>query len=113
DEVRHGGQGVESILLGGRLRLRLAEETYGLLREDDGAMAVGFEVDTDIELASSMVEMLHTSGGADDGKLKMLLDVGCASTVGVGGLDNANSEVVFETGGADEVADEGSVEGGD
>jgi hypothetical protein len=113
DEVSNSGQGLQSILLSGRLRLLLAEDAEGLLGEDYSSMAVGLEVNTDIELARSMVKVFDASGCANDGELKVLLDVGSASTVGIGCLNDTYPEVVLKSSRANEVTDERGIQGGD
>lgn len=76
-------------------------------------MAVGLEVDTNVESQGSVVEMLHTSVGANDRQLQHLLDVVGASTVGVSGLDDTDLQLLRNTSIAGEVADERGRESGD
>ncbi|KND90179.1 hypothetical protein TOPH_05174 [Tolypocladium ophioglossoides CBS 100239] len=110
DEITNGGERLEGVLLCGRLRLLRPEDAHRLLGEDDGAVAVGLEVDANVELARGVVQMLDTRGRADNGELQVLLDVVGAGTVGVSSLDNTNTEVVLQTSGVDEVANEGGGE---
>ncbi|PNY27137.1 Uncharacterized protein TCAP_02931 [Tolypocladium capitatum] len=94
DEITNGGERLEGILLCGGLRLLLPEDAHRLLGEDDGAVAVGLEVDANIELARRVVQMLDTRGRADNGEF----------------LDNTNTEVVLQASGVDEVANKGGGE---
>jgi hypothetical protein len=110
DEIADGSEGVESILLGRRLRLGLTESTDGLLREDNSTVTISLEVNTNVELTSSVVQMLHTSRSEDDGKLKVLLNIVRAGTVGIGGLNNANAEVISKAGRSNEVTNERGIE---
>ena len=113
DEVADGGEGIEGVLLRGRLGLGLAEGAEGMGREEDRSVAVGLEVDANVELEGLMMEMLHASGSARNGEMEVLLDVGGASAVGVGGLDDADAELFLESSRTDEVADERRGERGD
>jgi hypothetical protein len=110
DKVADGSESIESILLGRRLGLSLTESTDSLLREDNGTVTVGLEVNTNIELASSVVQVLHTSRSEDNGKTQVLLDVVGAGTVGISGLNNADAKVVFKASRANKVANERSIE---
>jgi len=76
-------------------------------------VAVGLEVDADIEALGRVVEMLDARVGAEDGQLKVLLDVLSRGAIGVGGLDDTNLELLREAGGAAEVREEGGGERGD
>lgn len=78
-----------------------------MLAEDDGAVAVGLEVDADVELCSGVVQPLYAGGGADYREAERLLDVLCAGSVGVGGLDDADFEIIAQLCIASEVTDEG------
>lgn len=84
-----GGNGVESVV-----------------GEDDGAVAVGLEVDADVELFGGVVEIFDTGGSAVDLELQVFFYVfgGCA--IGVCSLDNPDLELVCEVGLADEVSKE-------
>ncbi len=64
-----------------------------MVGEDDGAVAVGFEVDADVEAARGVVEVFYACRGADGGELEDFGDVVCAGAVGVGGLDEADFEL--------------------
>lgn len=111
DEVRDSSQGIKSILLSGRLGLLLTEETGSLLREDNGAVAVGLKVYSHVKLAGRVVKVLDASGGENNRKLEVLLDVVGAGSVGVGSLNNTNAKIVLQTSGTNKLADKGSVEG--
>lgn len=113
NKIADGREGLESVLLRRRLGLLLTESTDSLLGEDNSAVTVGLEVDTNVELAGSMVQMLDTSGSADDWELKVLLDVAGAGTVGISSLDDANAEIILEASRANEVANERGIEGRD
>ena len=65
DEINQIGE-----LLRGRVAPRAGcrpDLGLGLWVEDDGAVAVGLEVDADIEGHGAVVEVLHASGHASDG----------------------------------------------
>jgi len=57
-------------------------ESFGL--EDDGTVSVGLEVNTDIEVFSSNVKVLHTSRFNDEVDLKDVLVVLLSTSVGIG-----------------------------
>jgi hypothetical protein len=109
DEIADGSQRLERVLLGGGLGLLLLEDAQSVLREDDGAVTIGLELHADIELAGGVVKVLNTGGGAYDWELEVFLDVGGASTVGVGRLHDTDAKIVLETSRTDQVADEGCV----
>lgn len=67
-------------------------------REDDGAVSVGLEVNTDIEASGSVMQVLDTSRSADNLQTQVLLDVCCRSTVSVCSLDDADSKLLHQTG---------------
>lgn len=106
DEVGKSLKALQRVLLGGRLGLRVLNDLKSVLREGDGAVTVGLEVDTDIESQSGVVEMLHTSVGANDGELEHLLDVVGAGTVGIGSLNDTNLQLLRNTSIAGEIANE-------
>ena len=62
-------------------------------REDDGSVAVGFKVDSHVELCSGMVQPLDSGRGADDWEAEGFLDIFRGSSVGIGGLYNADFQV--------------------
>jgi hypothetical protein len=111
--VREGGEGREGIALAGGLRRGRREEGDGVVGEDDGAVAVGFEVDADVEAGGSMVEVLHACGGADRGQLEHFGDVVRGSAVCVSGLDEADFELGGEACLLGEVCEEEGGERGD
>jgi hypothetical protein len=75
------------------------DDTDSFLREEDCAMSVSFEVNPDIEVSRcSVVKMFDASSGAYDGQLEDLVDVFSGGTVGIGGLDEANLELLVEAG---------------
>ena len=96
DQIGDGCQCFQGILLGGRLRLLLAENANGFLGEHDGTVAVCLEVDTNVELARSVVKVLDTSGSENHRELEVLLNVCGAGSVCVRGLDDADAEVVLQ-----------------
>lgn len=52
------------------------DDTVCFIREDNRAMAIGFEVDANIEIVRcSMVEVLDTCSSADNRELENLVDV--------------------------------------
>lgn len=55
DEVDAGAEDGEGLGLAGVLGLVLCDLVEGVGREDDGAVAVGFEVDADVELLGCVV----------------------------------------------------------
>lgn len=76
DEVDARAEGLQSVLLAGGFGLGVADDADGFVGEDDGAVAVGFEVDADVEVADScVVEMFDAGRGADDRELEDLVDV--------------------------------------
>jgi hypothetical protein len=86
----------------------LLNEVEAVGVEEDGTVAVGLEVDTDVVLGGGlMVEMLHTRGGNGDWETERLLDECGGGAVGVRGLNDTNLEVA-ETSGLGEVGEEGS-----
>lgn len=80
------------------------------MREEYGAVAVCFKINSAVELSRGVVEMLDTGRCADDGETESLGDVACRGTVGICGLDHTNPEV-GQTDSLNEVCDEGSGEG--
>ena len=82
------------MLLSWRLWLLGADGADSLLGEDDGAVAVGLEVDADIEFGGSVVKPLDTSWCANGWELECLGDIvgGCA--VGVSSLDDTNLQLI-------------------
>lgn len=106
DEVGKSLEALQRVLLSRRLGLGVLDDLQSVLRESDGAVAVGLKVDTDVEPQGGVVEMLHTSVGANDGELEDLLDVVGASTVGIGGLNDTNLQLLRNTSIASEIADE-------
>lgn len=109
DELNESLQVVEVLLLSGRVRLAGVNVRDGAVGEDDGSVAVGLKVDSDIKLGSSVVEMLDTGGGALDGEPELLGNVCGGGAVGIGGLHNTDVEV--DTSALSQVADKASGEG--
>jgi len=70
-------------------------------------VAIGFEVNADIEAAGRVVQMLDARRGAYHRQPEVAGDVGRASSVGVGRLHDANAEVILEAGSPDKVGNEG------
>lgn len=97
DEVNAGFEGVERILLARRLRLSLPNELDGWIGEENSAMTVSLEVDTNIESLRGMVEMLDAGRSADNRKLEHLLYIFGRSAVGVGSLDETNPQLFAKT----------------
>lgn len=112
DEVDEGAEGFEGGALGGGLGFVFAEAFEGRVGEEDGAVAVGFKVDADVEFGRGVVEVLDARVGADDGQLEVVRDVVGAGAVGVRGLYHADLEF-RETGALGEVADEECGQSGD
>ena len=75
DEVNAGFEGVERILLARRLWLSVPNELDSWIGEENSAMTVSLEVDTNIESLRGVVEMLDASRRADNRKLEHLLDI--------------------------------------
>jgi hypothetical protein len=73
-------------------------------------VTVGLKVNTNVELASSVVQVLHAGGSEDNGELEVLLDVVGAGTVGISGLNNTDAEVISKASRANKVADERGIE---
>lgn len=113
DEVDQSLEALQGMLLSRRLGLGVLDDLQGVLRECDGTVAVGLEVDTDIEPQGSVVQVLHTSVSANDWEFKHLLDVVGAGTVGIGGLNNTNLQLLRNTGIASEIANERGRQSGD
>ena len=113
DELYEGAEGLEGRVLGGGLGFVFAETFERRVGEDDGAVAVGFEVDADVEFSGGVMEVLDARVGADDGEFEVVSDVVRGSAVGVGGLDDADFEFFREAGAFGEVADEEGGKGGD
>jgi len=57
-------------------------------------VAVGFEVDANVEALGGVVQVLDSRVGAEDRQLEVLLDVLGGGAVGVGSLDNADLELL-------------------
>jgi hypothetical protein len=90
-------EGFESYGLRGRLGRFGAEGFEGLLAEDYCSMAVGFEIDADVEFRSSVVQPFYSGGCADYGEPECLLDVFRRCAVCVCGLYDADFELVCES----------------
>jgi hypothetical protein len=113
DKVGKSLQALQRMLLSWRLGLGVLDDFQSGLRESDGAVTVGLEVNTDVEPQGGVVEMLHTSIGANDGKLEDLLDVVGAGTIGIGGLNDTDLQLLRNTSIASEIADERGRKSGD
>jgi hypothetical protein len=113
DEVGKSLETLQRVLLSGRLGFRVLNDLQSILRESDGTVTVGLEVDTDVESQSGVVEVLHTSVGANDGELEHLLDVVGTGTVGIGGLNDTNLQLLCNTSIAGKIANERGRESGD
>ena len=107
DQVVEREEGIQSVLLCRRLWLLGANGADSLLGEDDGAVAVGLKVDTDVELGSGVVEPLDAGWGANGWETEGLGDVVGGGTVGIGSLDDTDLQVFCELGLACKVTDEG------
>jgi hypothetical protein len=112
DQISQSLEALQGVLLGRRLGLGILDSLHSILREGHGAVAVSFKVDTDVKAESGVVKVLHTGVGADDGKLEHLFNVVRAGTVGVGGLDDANLELLGNASVASKVANERGGESG-
>ena len=112
DEADEGAERLQRGVLGGGLGFVFAEAFEGRVGEEDGAVAVGFEVDADVEFGRGVVEVLDARVGADDGQLEVVRDVFGAGAVGVRRLYDADLES-RETGALGEVADEEGGQSGD
>ena len=113
DEVDASAQDVEGFLLAGVAGLVLLDGVEGVVREDHGAVAVGFEIDTNVELFGCVVQVLHAGGCAVDLELEVIFNVLRGGAVGVGGLHNSNLELICQSTLANGVAEEGCYEGRD
>lgn len=61
-----------------RLGFGLMDDALGFVGEDDSAVAVGFEVDADVEVVrGSVVEVLDPSGSANNRESEDFFDVFC------------------------------------
>ena len=67
DEVGEGADDLDGGLLRGRLGCVFGDALERLVGEEDGAVAVGFEVDADVESGSGVVEELDACIGTHDG----------------------------------------------
>lgn len=76
-------------------------------------MAVGFEVDTNVQFLGSMVEMLDSGGRAVYFEFEVLLDVLGSSTIGIRSLYDSDLKRVSEAGLAHLVTQKGGDKGGD
>lgn len=94
------------------MRLGVLDDFQCILREGDGAVAVGFKVDTDVEAKGGVVKVFYTGVGADDGKLEHFFNVVGTGAVGIGGLNNADFELLGNTGTTGEIANERGSQGG-
>jgi hypothetical protein len=61
-------------------------------------VAVGLEVDADVEVLGRVVQVLDSSGSADDWQVKGLLDVLGRRAIGVRCLYDSNLQLLSETG---------------
>lgn len=66
DKVDAGAEDFEGFALAGVAGLVLLDGVEGVGGEDDGAVAVGFKVDANIELLGRVVEILDSGGCAVD-----------------------------------------------
>jgi hypothetical protein len=76
-------------------------------------VSIGFEVDANIESEGSMVEMFHTSIGANTWEFENFLYVLGARSISISGLNDADLEFLSNSGAASEVTNEGSSKSGD
>lgn len=106
DEVDAGTENFKSLLLAWATRLMLLNSVECIGGEDDGSVTVGLEVDTNVELLSGMVQVLDTSGGAVNLELQCLFYILCSGSIGVGSLNNADSDALCESALANEIAQE-------
>ena len=106
DQVSETLKTFDRALLGRGLRLSALDDLQGVLRESNGTMAIGFEVNTNVEAHGGMVEMLNTSVGADRLKLQHLLNVIRAGAVGVSSLDDTNLKVLRNSSASGQIANE-------
>lgn len=97
DEVNTGTEDFEGLLLARVARLVLLDDIECVRREDDSSVAVGFEIDTNIELLCSVVQVLDTRGRTVNLEFEGLLNVLSSSTVSVGSLDNTNLDLLCES----------------
>lgn len=108
DQISKGLQALEGTLLGRRLRLSALDGLQSVFGEGNGSVSIGFEVDTDIKAQSGVMEMLDASVGANGGEFENLLNVVRASSVSISSLDDANLELLGNSGIAGQVTDERS-----
>ncbi len=76
-------------------------------------MSVSFEVNANIELGCGMMQPFDTRGSTDNGKFERLRDVIGTRTIGVGGLNYTNFQLISKAGLAGKVADERCSKSGD
>lgn len=112
DQIGQSLKAFQGTLLSRRLRLGVLDHLERIIGEGDGAMSVGLEVDTDIKAKGSVVKVLHTCVGANDGKLQYLLNVVGTRAVSVGGLNDTNLEIMGNTGATSQVTNERSSKSG-
>lgn len=61
-------------------------------------MAVGLEVDADVKVLGCVVEVLDSSGSADNWQIEGLLDVLGRCAIGVRGLYDTDLQLLSKTG---------------
>ncbi len=95
------------MFLAGRLGLCFTDRLDRLGGEEDRAVSVGFEVDTDVVASGGMMQVLDAGGRTFDWELEDVGDVFGSGPVGVGGLDYADFEFAVDASDAGHVGEEG------
>jgi hypothetical protein len=106
DEIDEGIERFKGMLLARGLRIVAFDDVDGVVIEEDCAVAIGFEVDTNVKSFSGVMQMFDTSWGAIHWQFHHLLYVFGRGAVGVSGLDDPNLELVANTSNSRLISDE-------
>jgi hypothetical protein len=107
DEVYASAQDLEVLRLGWRLGLVFLDGLQRVVGENGGAVAIGFEVDTNVKLLCGVVKILHSCRRAGDREAEVLLDVVRRCAIGVRSLYDTDLDLVREARCAYKIAKEG------
>lgn len=110
DELSKGNESAKGVSLSGRLWLMSMDGLQSRRGEDDGSVAVGLEVNTNIEASCRVVKMLDAGRSENKLQAKMFLNIAGCGTVGISRLDNTNVELLNETRLTGKVTNEGCCE---
>lgn len=94
DKICQAEEDVPGVLLSRRGGFMVGENTVEVLTEENGAVAIGLEIDAHVVAVGSVVEVLDTSVGGLELQLQGLLHVSGGSAVGIGSLYDTNVDLL-------------------